>query len=133
MSNWIHVAGIIRADSVRTSEEFPPDFDEIVGREVLWRELREKGKDAREHPDEYLPMGSEGSLRKTVWINPDNSCADTYTISIFGDLRNRDSNTAIIDWFKKLCKKFWIRQAVITVNNEHKTETWTYTREDGIK
>ena len=49
-----------------------------------------------------------------------------YTVSIFGDLRDHDDVDEIIYWFEEKCKAlkedknvpFWIRQAVITVENE---------------
>lgn len=83
--------------------------------------------DALENPSKYLPMGSEGSLQKSVWENPDRSCMDSYTISIFGDLRDHDSISEIVKWFIEKCNLLWVRNAVITVENEwYGTETYTY-------
>lgn len=121
MSNWTHVAGIIRVDGAVI------DFDEIIGKECLWESPKEVWDDARENPDKYLPMGSEGSLHKSIWINPNGNSLASYTISIFGDLRDHDSTSEIIEWFKEKCKLFWVRNAVITVRNEYYgTETYTY-------
>ena len=76
-------------------------------------------------------MGSEGSLRKSIWINPNGDCSARYTISIFGDLRDHHSTSDIIEWFKEKCKLLWVRNAVITVNNEWcGTETYTYVDEE---
>ena len=84
----------------------------------------------KRHPDRYLPMGSNGSLCKTICENPDKNYYDSYTISIFGDLRDHDSTTDIIEWFKAKCEEFWVRNAVITVENElYGTETYTYKEE----
>jgi hypothetical protein len=122
MSNWTHVAGIIRVDGMARQ-----DFDKIIGKECLWSSPSEVWEDAEANPDKYLPMGSEGSLQKTVWENPDKSCLDSYTISIFGDLRDHHSTSDIIEWFKEKCKLLWVRNAVITVYNEWcGTETYTY-------
>lgn len=122
MSNWTHVAGIIRVDGMAEQ-----DFDEIIGKECLWGSPREVWEDVRKNPNKYLPMGSEGSLHKSIWENPDKSCLASYTISIFGDLRDHYSTSEIIDWFKSKCKELWVRNAVITVNNElYGTETYTY-------
>lgn len=127
MSNWTHVAGIIRVDGLRIDDIEEVDFDKIIGKECLWGSPSEVWKDADENPDKYLPMGSEGSLQKTVWENPDKSCLASYTISIFGDLRDHYSTTEIIEWFKSKCKELWVRNAVITVYNElYGTETYTY-------
>lgn len=122
MSNWTHVAGIIRIDGLGFV-----DFDKLLGKECLWESPEEVWDDMRNNPDDYLPMGSEGSLKKSIWINPDEHSIAAYTVSIFGDLRDHNSAKEIVDWFKKKCEGFWIRNAVITVQNElNGTETWTY-------
>lgn len=125
MSNWTHVAGIIRVDSIRFDEEI--DFDKVLGKECLFDAPLSVWDDVESNPDKYLPMGSKGSLQKTIWVNPDKSCMDAYVVSIFGDLRNHDSAKDIIDWFKKKCEKLSVRNAVINVWNEcYGTETWAY-------
>ena len=134
MSNWTHVAGIIRIDDIRIGNT-TPDFDKIIGKECLYESADEVWEDADKHPQDYLPMGSEGSLEKSVWINPDRSCIAAYTVSIFGDLRDHDDPNAIIRWFKdkirELCERFIIRQATITVDNEYNgTENWTFDYEE---
>ena len=134
MSNWTHVAGIIRIDDIRIGNT-TPDFDKIIGKECLYESADEAWEDADKHPQDYLPMGSEGSLEKSVWINPDRSCIAAYTVSIFGDLRDHDDPNAIIRWFKdkirELCERFIIRQATITVDNEYNgTENWTFDYEE---
>ena len=131
MSNWTHVAGIIRVDSIRDEGMGKVDFDEILGKECLWGFPSEVWKDADENPDKYLPMGSEGSLQKSIWENPNKNCIASYTISIFGDLRDHNSTSDIIEWFKERCKLLWVRNAVITVENEcYGTETYTYVDEE---
>lgn len=136
MSNWTHVAGIIRLDSFRFNGE--PNFDKLFGKELQWNSDESEWDKADEYPEKYLPIGSEGSLSKTIWVNPDKSHIPAYTISIFGDLRDHESANEIIEWFKEKCKlcdagddNVWIRQATITVSNEYSTtESWTYTREE---
>ena len=134
MSNRTHVAGVIRIDDIRIGNT-TPDFDKIIGKECLYESADEAWEDADKHPQDYLPMGSEGSLEKSVWINPDRSCIAAYTVSIFGDLRDHDDPNAIIRWFKdkirELCEGFMIRQATITVYNEcNGTENWTFDYEE---
>lgn len=127
MSSWTHVAAIVRVDGFRIfDDDIGPDWDAIFGKECLFLASRDKWDDAMEHPDKYLPMGSEGSLRKTVWVNPDLSHADAYTISIFGDLRDYDSPETIIEWFKKIVNSdsLDVRQACITVTNGYKSLVW---------
>ena len=131
MSNWTHVAGIIRVDDIFSEI----DFDEIIGKECLWESPEEVWNDAEKNPDKYLPMGSEGSLHKSIWVNPDSSHLARYTVSIFGDLRDHHSTSDIIEWFKEKCKLlWWVRNAVITVNNEWSgTETYTYEEKEEEK
>ena len=134
MSNWTHVVGVIRIDDIRIGNT-TPDFDKIIGKECLYESADEVWEDADKHPHDYLPMGSEGSLEKAVWINPDRSCMAAYTVSIFGDLRNHDDPDAIIRWFKdkikEIYKHYAIRQATITANNEYNgTKNWTFYYED---
>ena len=125
MSNWTHVAGIIRIDGIRDIEEL--DFDKVIGKECLWESPTEVWEDAEANPDKYLPMGSEGSLQKSIWENPNKHSLASYTISIFGDLRDHHSTSDIIEWFKEKCKLLWVRNAVITVENEWcGAETYTY-------
>ena len=131
MSNWTHVAGVIRVDYIKWNEDTPElDFDKLFGKECGYD--YEGFEDADKHPELYLPMGSEGSLQKSVWINPNDSHAARYTVSIFGDLRDHDSCDEIIEWFKNKCQlignvRCGIRQATITVDNEYngiKSYTW---------
>lgn len=135
MSNWTHVAGIIRLDSFRFNGE--PDFDKLFGKELQWNSDESEWVKADECPEKYLPVGSEGSLSKTIWVNPDKSHIPAYTVSIFGDLRDHESAKSIIEWFKEKCKlcnsdntHVWVRQATITASNEfYGTESWTYEEE----
>jgi len=132
VSNWTHVAGVIRLDSIRILGNEEPDFDKIFGKEVRWDADSSVWEEALEHPERFLPKGSEGSLQKEVWVNPDKSFVCAYTVTIFGDLRDHDSPDDIINWFKSKCKfgedvNLWVRQAAITALNEwYGTKTWTY-------
>ena len=132
MSNWTHVAGVIRIDDIRLTD-YDPDFDKLIGRECLYESKSSVWDELEWSPEEFLPSGSEGTLQKSVWINPDKEHMDAYTITIFGDLRDHDDPKEIITWFKNKCKQIgFIRNAVIVVENERNgTETYTY-RSDEI-
>ena len=115
MSNWTHVAGIIRVDSLeRVLLGKSADFTRLIG---------------------TLPYGSEGALKMTVWENPGKGSLAGYTVSIFGDLRDHDSAEEIIEWFKNVCTKLSaqnlsIRNATVTADNSFNgSSDWTY-RED---
>ena len=128
MSNWTHVAAIFRVDCFSHENK---DFTKIFGKELNYYDSYEKWDAAREHPEHFLPFGSEGSLQMSVWKNPNESCMAAFTISVFGDLRDHDSIEEIIKWFDEKCSKLWIRQAVITVENERNgIQTKTYSKEE---
>ena len=128
MSNWTHVAAIIRVDYIKDEDTPKLNFDELIGKECLFDSDSETWDDASNNPDKYLPMGSEGSLVKSVWINPKEDYITRYTVSIFGDLRDHDNPQEIIDWFKKICDKLSpVRNAVITASNElYGVLTWNW-------
>ena len=129
MSMWTHVAATVRIDDFRFSDDQTiPDWDEIFGKECLFHSPSEVWDDCEKHPDKYLPCGSEGTLQKTAWINPDSHAVAAYTVTIFGDLRDYDSPDKIIEWFKEKVDpcKIGIRQAVITATNGYETKTWAY-------
>ncbi len=113
MSVWTHVAGIIRVD-----DNNKLDWDKIIGKELNWGDPYEKWADCDKNPEEFMPCGSEGSLNKVIWENPDKSCLASYTVSVFGDLRDYGDLIEIEDWFCKVCSKLWVRNAVITAECE---------------
>lgn len=127
MSTWTHVAATVRIDGFRFSDDQPtPDWDEIFGKECQFDAPSEVWDDCEEHPEKYLPCGSEGTLQKTAWINPDSHMVAAYTVTIFGDLRDYDSPETIIEWFKKIVNSdaIDVRQACITVTNCYKSMVW---------
>lgn len=129
MSNWTHVAAVVRVDFINFPGMSRPDFDRMFGKECLFESSSDVWDDLEHNPESYLPAGSEGTLKKSVWINPDRSCTAAYTVSIFGDLRDHDDPNEIIEWFKnKLSSQdVWVRQACITVNNDRNdTKFWQY-------
>ena len=134
MSNWTHVAAIIRIDDLRIFDT-KLNFEELIGKSLSFDDIwegTENYSQFKKDPKGYLPLGSEGSLKMSVWTNPDKSHCAAYTVSIFGDLRDHEDPSEIIRWFKDLIlsHKFITRQAVITAENEmNGHETWTYIEE----
>ena len=132
MSDWIHVCGTIRIDDFRRGKL--PNFDKLIGKECLWESDDKVWDDAEKHPDKYLPMGSEGSLHKDVWVNPDPSCIAAYTVTIFGDLRDRSNAEEFVEWFQNKVMELdsnsspvvGIRDAVISVTGFGEVKVWSY-------
>ncbi len=118
MSVWTHVAGIIRVDGLRIDDDAKPDWDKIIGKELNWGDPHEIWDDYDKNPETFMPCGSEGSLNKVIWENPNKSSLASYTVSIFGDLRDYADFAEIKKWFAKICNELWIRNAVITVECE---------------
>ena len=124
MSNWTHVAAIVRVDSFRVFSSDKLDFSKVFGKELNYDDMIGR---VYYNEDEFLPIGSEGSLQMSVWTNPNTSSVAAYTVSIFGDLRDHNDPDAVIEWFKEKCKLLMIRQATIVVENEQNGHrTWTY-------
>lgn len=129
MSNWTHVSAICRIDDIRLSDIIP-SFDQLIGRECLFDSPRTLWREMADAPEEFLPCGSEGTLHKSVWINPHKSDMAAYTVSIFGDLRDHDDPQAVVDWFKELCSDLPVRGAVIeAVNDLNGSVTWSIDQE----
>ena len=136
MSNWTHVAGVIRIDDLRF-DNTTPDFEKLIGKECLFNSPHELWEDADKHPQDFLPMGSEGTLRKSVWINPDRGHVAAYVVTIFGDLRSHDDPNAIVRWFKGKIKDIlntnWVRNATIIVDNEcNGSASWSFNKEEEL-
>lgn len=127
MSTWTHVAGVVRVDAIRMGMAAEVNWDDIFGKECLWEESSSVWHDLDAHPEKYMPCGSEGTLQKVVWTNPEESYIAAYTVGVFGDLRDWYDVDAIIEWFKKIVRSedLWVRSAVITVTNSQVTKTWS--------
>lgn len=144
MSVWTHVAAVFRIDSPKVGMDGPringyvePKWDKITGRAIYnggWltedsyekQRMRRDWDDYHENPEQFMPTGSEGSLQRLVWVNPDRSCAARYTVTVFGDLRDYDDHEAIHEWFVGVCKKCFIRQAVCHCDVSGPTYMWEY-------
>jgi len=119
MSCWSHVAAIFRIDDFRFGDSPLPDFEALFGKEIRYGSHSSVWEDAERSPEKYLPMGSEGSLRMSFWVNSDPQSLAAYTVSIFGDLRDHEDVGSLIKWFDEKCNTVrMIRQAVITVEND---------------
>lgn len=145
MSVWTHVAAVFRIDAVKaehcgrgTVNGRPLiDWDKVTGRAIYdgdWcshddyeqRRMREDWDAYRKHPDRFMPTGSEGSLQRLLWVNPDDHCAARYTVTVFGDLRDYEDHEAIHEWFDEVCSRCHMRQAVCQCDVSGPTYVYEY-------
>lgn len=145
MSVWTHVAAVFRIDGIKLKEAkhgsingvVKIDWDKITGKAIYdgdWiseddyeqQKLKDSWDDYKKHPRRYMPAGSEGSLQRLLWINPDGYCLAHYTVTVFGDLRDYDDYEAIHKWFDEVCDRCYIRQAVCHCDVSGRTYMWEY-------
>lgn len=130
MSDWIHVSGVFNIDGVKnlTVEEIEMSFEQLMdarlGKEFSYDDIYHSGVYINEK--ECLPLGSEGTLQKGICFNRVEDSINIGVITVFGNLRGCYNVDEYIEWFKKKCEQFYIRQAVVTVTNGWETKTWTY-------
>ncbi len=137
MSYWTHVAGIVRIDTFggmddkKTDEEI---FDEIFGKVLNWGDDETVWAESEEHPERFMPLGYEGSLKRSVWRCPDPSWVPRYAVSVFGDLRGYTDVDCIVEWFKGVCNKIadsdycaFVRNACIVATCDlYRSASWYY-------
>jgi hypothetical protein len=136
MSMWTHVAGIVRIDALRFSDEesntqLTNEIKELLGTPKNYNEIEF-------YPDgttnTKVPHGTEGSLNYEVRLNDDYDMLPAGYISIFGDLRNfggRSDQMKIMDWIMSLSSRFVIRQATIQINDNYEDDTVIFYYYDG--
>lgn len=122
MSQWTHVAGLIRIDSVGATviTSGVIDKDHHIA-EVVRTALGHTWKydDSEEEADACsVPTGTEGSLQYVVQRNEgeeDSHGLSWGFVAIYGDLRNYESVEGIAEWFKGALEKLRKPAAEITV------------------
>lgn len=75
MSNWTHVAGIMRVDAIRPLGG-KYNFTEILGKELHFDSSSSLWDEAEENPEKFLPMGREDSERDINCYWSDNYMED---------------------------------------------------------
>lgn len=122
MSRWTHVNASFRINSMgKISDE---KLIEVFGKPVDYYHMDKieyNGDGEVKNKEQYLPMGTEGTLKISIWHNPNESCVASTTVSVFGDLRDYGSFSEIENWFNRCCNyfgPFGIRQAVCQVQVE---------------
>jgi len=108
MSQWTHVAGIIRYDG---NADFP--------------HIRKGYIEALE---KNVPKGSEGPLEWRIWDNPDLDSMAAYVVTIWGDLRDfyeHDLDTLEL-WFRQCVEpeNFLVRMAILLADTGSRCRIW---------
>ena len=120
MSTWTHICGMIRVDSFRIFNNITNDLHNLF-KTCSFDGPREEWNKCT------VPCGSEGSLKVTIWENPDKESLASHTISIFGDLRDygKSRKKEFVAWWKHVLKECenekkgcWIRNAIINFEFE---------------
>ena len=112
MSQWTHVAGIIRLDNLGIVIIRSPGRDELE--KILKESIVEKlGKpstyDSPPTDEEcILPLGSEGSIEYQISSSGHEHEVTWGSLSFYGDLRDfgEEDYPGLKDWFKETCLKF---------------------------
>lgn len=118
MSRWTHVVGAFRVDSM--SMDAPPkaeDIEKVLGPMCLFDTWDESST---------LPRGSEGSLQYHVHVYREGGNLPWAVVSVWGDLRDYDSDSEIKKWWEETLDKlerhetaekcfFTIRDAVLCI------------------
>ena len=124
MSQWTHVCGCIRIDSLnhKTMKDL---IRNAMGETLYYSSSMLKWEEAEEHPERYTPMGSEGGIEYDIWENPNHNHLDAYVVTIWGDLRDYNDVQEIADWFNKIIynSNFLIRDAVLSIDVEFQDKT----------
>lgn len=116
MSEWTHVAGMIRVDSMCYEHEKDARWIErnrkenilegILGPILIWKDGDEGYKEWKRITKVCkLPRGSEGSIQYKIITNFDTESITAFDIAIWGDLRDFgvDETHNIQRWFYNLC------------------------------
>ena len=128
MSQWTHVAAVIRFDALRLPGM--PDMSPQLGTPARW-------DDGGSFDKCDMPCGSEGSLDYAVWENPHTNSISAYTVMIWGDLRDYQDVDEIAAYLDRITSGKMIRSGVAEIdvefhdkivlrhNCDHENGAWT--------
>ena len=111
MSWWAHFKTkviIEKLDSFETEEQIRSEMEKIFGKQCPWGSSRKTWDDMWNHPNEYLPHGSEGSGEMDIYngyYDEDEQRYSVWIIDIHGDLRDVYDYSEMDNWFTESIKK----------------------------
>lgn len=114
MSQWTHIAGCIRIDSL----------GELLGEDTK-KQLEIAFGNTCEYNDERVvwdtcnvPCGSEGSLQYAIQKTGRENELAWGIVYIWGDLRDYDGAQEIFEWLANSCEGFMIRSCTVKIDVE---------------
>lgn len=116
MSYWTYVNGTVRIDSEKKISD--KDFEQIFGKICIWDSPQEVWDDWENHREDYLPMGSEGSLiyrPRLMTRIPNSNYPYRYKVKICGNLRSFSNWHIIYNWIKK-CENTLVAMSNSSIN-----------------
>jgi hypothetical protein len=123
MSQWTHVAGVIRFDGIVSLGMPAPD----LGKTVSYDDPEHKWSDCN------VPKGSEGSLEHSLHTSSSESSLARWVATIWGDLRSYDDADEIIAYFKRITEGRMVRGGNFTINVDGKpARTFAYDVEKSL-
>lgn len=114
MSQWTHVAGCIRIDSLGGGDI--TKIYELVdkfGRTCQFDDTPEIWERCN------VPCGSEGSLQYKISRTGEKDSLDWGLVVIWGDLRDFDDADEILQWLEKACAGKMIRGCAVKIDVEY--------------
>lgn len=125
MSFWTYVSAeftfdthYLKENKKRVDEKL---LDDIFGKTVRFQDMVEHTfDDIEKHPENYLPMGSEGSLKKSVWVKQTKTekggiAYKSKHVRVHGSLRDVWDAEPAKEWFKRVCNKPEISYGAIKI------------------
>ncbi len=113
MSQWTHIAGVIRYDAIRVLSIPRGSYDPLIFLSGI-----------------ELPTGSEGPLQWEVSESPERAALAAYVATFWGDLRDfgsREDVEKVVDYFQAIVEGRLVRQGCFTVDVEYGlTKTYSY-------
>jgi hypothetical protein len=123
MSQWTHVAAVIRIDDLCIDDR-PPEFPDVGN-------MAAYGDSAETWARCDIPRGSEGSLQHTVWRNPKENHVSAYTVTVWGDLRDYDNEEEIVAYLERITSGRTVRAGIAEIDTEGRAATVVQHTDDG--
>lgn len=121
MSTWTHINASIRFDGVLG---MPLPNERELGDICRWEDENTDHWDTT-----LLPCGSEGSLQYEIIRNPDPDCLAAMVVVFYGDLRDYDDVTYILEYFHRITKGKMIRSGILEISVGQDNLTYFYSQD----